>query len=138
MDKPIMRDIALFVFRTVLGIIFVAHGFQKLFLAGITETTGQFSAMGIPQPKLSAYLAAFSELLGGALLVVGLLTTFIAGALALLMLAAFYFVHLNSGFFIHNGGFEYVMLIIFSLLMIVVFGSGRASVDWILTRNDQL
>ena len=50
------------------------------------------------------------------------------------MLAALYFVHLNSGLFIADGGFEYVLVLIVSLLMIVVFGSGRASIDGVLSR----
>ena len=77
---------------------------------------------------------SLAVVLGGALLVVGLLTTLAAGALALLMLAALYFVHLNSGLFIADGGFEYVLVLIVSLLMIVVFGSGRASIDGVLSR----
>ncbi len=138
MDRPVVRDAALFVLRVVLGGVFIAHGVDKFYLSGITKTTGQFSALGIPQPKLSAYLAATAETLGGALLVIGLLTTFIASALALLMIAALYFVHLSQGFFVTGGGFEYVLVLIVSLLMIVVFGSGRASVDGILARNDFL
>ena len=138
MDRPVVRDAALFVLRVVLGGVFIAHGVDKFYLSGITKTTGQFSVLGIPQPKLSAYLAATAETLGGALLVIGLLTTFIASALALLMIAALYFVHLSQGFFVTGGGFEYVLVLIVSLLMIVVFGSGRASVDGILARNDFL
>ena len=138
MDRPVVRDAALFVLRVVLGGVFIAHGVDKFYLSGITKTTGQFSALGIPQPKLSAYLAATAETLGGALLVIGLLTTFIASALELLMIAALYFVHLSQGFFVTGGGFEYVLVLIVSLLMIVVFGSGRASVDGILARNDFL
>jgi hypothetical protein len=138
MDRPVVRDAALLVLRVVLGGVFIAHGVDKFYLSGITKTTGQFSALGIPQPKLSAYLAATAETLGGALLVIGLLTTFIASALALLMIAALYFVHLSQGFFVTGGGFEYVLVLIVSLLMIVVFGSGRASVDGILARNDFL
>lgn len=138
MDRPVVRDAALLVLRVVLGGVFIAHGVDKFYLTGIVKTTGQFSALGIPQPKLSAYLAAAAETLGGALLVIGLLTTFIASALALLMMAALYFVHLNQGFFVTGGGFEYVLVLIVSLLMIVVFGSGRASVDGILARNDFL
>lgn len=134
MDKPVVRDAALLIFRAVLGLIFVAHGWEKLFISGVTETTGQFSAWGVPQPQLSVWITAIAELLGGAFLVVGLLTTFVAGALALLIAAALYFVHLDSGFFISGGGIEYPLLLIVSLLMIVVFGSGRASVDGVLTR----
>ena len=122
MDKPVVRDAALLIFRATLGLIFVAHGWQKLFMDGPVETAGKL------------YIVGGGELLGGALLVVGLLTTLAAGALALLMLAALYFVHLNSGLFIADGGFEYVLVLIVSLLMIVVFGSGRASIDGVLSR----
>ena len=129
MNRPAVRDAALLIFRAVLGIIFVAHGVDKMFFAGMDETTGQFSAWGIPQPQLSAYLASIAEMVGGAALVVGLLTTFVAGALALLMACALYFVHLNNGLFTADGGIEYPLVLVVSLLMIVVFGSGRASVD---------
>ena len=135
MDKPVVRDAALLIFRVVLGIIFVAHGWEKLFISGITQTTGQFSAWGVPQPTLSVWITAVAELLGGAFLVVGLLTTFVAGALALLILAAIYFVHLGTGFFVADNGVEFPLVIIVSLMMIVVFGSGRASIDGVLTRG---
>ena len=135
MDKPVVRDAALLLFRVMLGIIFVAHGWEKLFISGTTATTGQFSAWGVPQPALSVWIAAVAELLGGAFLVVGLLTTFVAGALALLMLAAVYFVHLDAGFFVSTNGLEFPLLIIISLMMIVVFGPGRASIAGDLTRG---
>lgn len=136
MDQPVVRDIALLIFRAVLGVVFVAHGFERMFITGIVETTGQFSALGIPQPKLSAYVVSAAELFGGAFLVIGLLTTFMAGALALLMLAATYFVHMTEGFFIHSNGMEYTIVLMVSLLMIVVFGSGRASLDGVLSRAE--
>ncbi|MCK7638114.1 DoxX family protein [Corynebacterium pygosceleis] len=134
MDKPVVRDGMLLVFRVVLGLVFVAHGWDKLFFTGITETTGQFSAAGVPQPKLSAWIAALAELVGGGMLVVGLLATFAAVGLALLMACAFYFVHLGSTVFVAEGGFEYVVVLVVALLMIVVFGPGRASIDGVLGR----
>lgn len=133
MDKPVVRDITLLLLRATLGFIFIAHGWDRVFITGLVETTGQFSAWGIPQPKLSAYLVAGTELIGGALLVVGLLTTFIAGALALLAGAALYFVHLDNGIFISTGGIEYPLVLVMALLVIVVFGSGRASIDGVLS-----
>ncbi|MFI5504406.1 DoxX family protein [Corynebacterium kutscheri] len=136
MNKPITRDGALLFLRAVLGIVFVAHGYDKFFRTGLTHTTEQFIEIGVPQPKLSAYVAATSELVGGSLLIFGLLTTFVAGALAIYMIAAIYFVHLDTGFFITNDGFEYPLVLITALLMIVVFGSGRASLDEVLLRVD--
>lgn len=133
MDKPVVRDITLLLLRAVLGFVFIAHGWDKFFITGMTETTGRFSAWGIPQPKLSAYLVGIIELLGGALLAVGLLTTLVAGTLALLMAAALYFVHLENGIFVAEGGVEFTAVLVVALFVIVVFGSGRASVDGALT-----
>nr|WP_286982384.1 DoxX family protein [Corynebacterium sp. UBA5992] len=134
MDKPAVRDAALLVFRAVLGIIFVAHGVDKMFMTGMDETIGQFSAWGVPQPQISAYLAALGEMIGGAFLVIGLLTTLVAGALALLAACALYFVHLDNGLFATDSGIEYPAVLVVSLLMIVVFGAGRASLDRVLSR----
>ena len=63
MNRPAVRDAALLIFRAVLGVIFVAHGVDKMFFSGMDEITGQFSALGVPQPHTSAYLAAFAEML---------------------------------------------------------------------------
>lgn len=122
----------LLVFRLVLGLVFIIHGWDKVYLTGITETTGRFSAAGVPQPKISAWIAAVAELAGGGMLVVGLLATLAAGGLALLMACAFYFVHLGSEMFVADGGYEYVVVLIVALLMVVVFGPGRASIDGVL------
>ena len=70
MDKPAVRDGSLLLFRFVLGIIFVAHGFDKFFVQGLTATGQQFAAWGVPQAQLSAYLAATAEFVGGLFLTV--------------------------------------------------------------------
>ncbi|WP_151548937.1 MULTISPECIES: DoxX family protein [Corynebacterium] len=134
MDRPAMRDAALFLLRAVLGFLFIAHGWQKVAIDGMDETIGAFSAMHVPQPKLSAYITMMAELACGGLLVVGFLTTIAAAVLALVMAGALYFVHLDSGVFVGTGGFEYVLLLITALIMVIVFGSGRASIDGVLTR----
>ena len=54
MDKPAVRDGSLLLFRFVLGIIFVAHGFDKFFVQGLTATGQQFAAWGVPQAQMSA------------------------------------------------------------------------------------
>lgn len=135
MDKPVVRDSALLLLRLVLGTVFIAHGLDKLVFSGLTATSGQFSAWGVPQPTLSAWMVMATELAGGVLLVVGLLTTLAAGVLALLMAAALWFVHVGAGFFASAGGFEYPAVLMASLVMIVVFGAGRASLDGVLTRD---
>jgi membrane protein len=132
MNKPAVRDGALFVLRLVLGFVFIAHGWQILFADGAAATAQIFAAAGVPQAQMSAWVAGVSQLVGGSMLIVGLLTTAVAGALALLVLAAAYFVHFDHGVFVANNGFEYVLVLMASLMMIVVFGSGRASLDAVL------
>lgn len=135
MDRPAVRDATLLLLRLVVGVIFVAHGYRMFFLDGMDETTGQFSAWEIPQPQLSAWIAALSHLIGGALVVIGLLTTVVAGILALFMLAATYFVGLENGLFVVDGGMEYTLVLMMSLIVLVVFGAGRASLDGVLARG---
>jgi len=135
MNRPAVRDFALLVLRLVLGAVFVAHGYNHWFEMGMVETGRQFAALGVPQPQLSAYLIGTVELIGGAFLAVGLLTTITASLLALIVLAAGYFVHLDNGFFIEAGGAEYVLVLAAALFIITVFGTGRASLDGVLTRG---
>ena len=135
MNRPAVRDFALLVLRLVLGAVFVAHGYNHWFEIGMAETGRQFAALGVPQPQLSAYLTGTVELIGGAFLAVGLLTTITAWLLALLVLAAGYFVHLDNGFFIEAGGVEYVLVLAAALFIITVFGTGRVSLDGVLTRG---
>lgn len=135
MNRPAVRDFALLILRIVLGAVFVAHGYRRWFQTGMAETANQFAQWGVPQPRLSAYLAGSVELIGGSLLIIGLLTTLVAGALALLAAAAAYFVHLGNGFFAEAGGVEYPVVLAVSLLIVVVFGAGRVSLDGVLTRG---
>lgn len=135
MNRPAVRDFALLVLRLVLGAVFVAHGYNHWFEMGMAETGRQFVALGVPQPQLSAYLTGTVELIGGAFLAVGLLTTITASLLALLVLAAGYFVHLDNGFFIEAGGVEYTLVLAAALFIITVFGTGRVSLDGVLTRG---
>lgn len=135
MNRPAVRDFALLVLRLMLGAVFVAHGYNHWFEMGMAETGRQFAELGVPQPQLSAYLTGTVELIGGAFLAVGLLTTITASLLALLVLAAGYFVHLDNGFFIEAGGVEYTLVLAAALFIITVFGTGRVSLDGVLTRG---
>lgn len=132
MNSPALRDFALLVARLLLGVVFIAHGYQHWIGEGMKSTAQQFAQAGVPQPRLAAYLAGSVELVGGAMLIIGLLTTIVAGILALMMLAATYFVHLDAGFFASDGGIEYPLVLAVLLGLIVVFGSGRVSLDKVL------
>ncbi|WP_018297556.1 DoxX family protein [Corynebacterium lubricantis] len=134
MNRPVVRDFTLLLVRFVLGVVFVARGYQHWFVDGIDAVAAQFGAWNIPQAKFSAYLASSVELIGGALLIIGLMTTVVAGILLLQVALALYFVHVNNGFFVESGGVEYPAVLCIALLIVVVFGAGRASLDEVLNR----
>lgn len=134
MNNPAFRDAALLLLRLALGVVFIAHGWDKVFSAGVDETAQQWAAMDIPQPTLAVWVVSVVEMLGGALLVLGFLTPAAAGVLALDMVGAFYFVHLGQGLFVTDGGGEFVVVLFAACLVLVVFGAGRASLDKALSR----
>ncbi len=84
-------DCALLVLRLAAGVIFILHGYGKLFgdAPGMTAFTGMVAGIGFPLPGLFAYAAALSEFLGGILLLLGLYTEVATVFLAITMLVAF-------------------------------------------------
>lgn len=135
MNRPAVRDFALLLLRCVLGVVFVARGYQHWFGDGMAATGREFAGYGVPAPQASAFVVGTVELIGGTFLAIGLLTTIVASVLALLVVAAGYFVHLGNGFFAEQGGVEYPLVLAAALLILVVFGTGRASLDGVLTRD---
>ncbi|WP_311558537.1 DoxX family protein [Pseudonocardia charpentierae] len=127
--RPAARDALLLVARVLLGVVLIAHGWQKFATYGIAGTAGSFAQMGIPLPAVAAAFAAVVELAGGAALLLGAATV-VAGALVVLdMLGAFLLVHVGNGVFVTDGGFELVWAIAAAALVLIAVGPGRFSVD---------
>ena len=116
--------------RLAIGIIFFAHGGQKVFGwfggHGLKATIEFFQQGGIP-PVLG-YLAAFTELLGGLCIIIGFMTRYAALGLAIVMLVAIFHVHLKGGFFL-PGGMEYCVALLGMALTLVFYGAGKPSLD---------
>ena len=96
------------VVRILVGIIFVAHGSQKLFGAfggyGL-EGTGQYmESLGLTPGYLMALLSGSAEFFGGLGLVVGLLARPAAVVLAATLVVAIFSVHISHGLFMANNG----------------------------------
>jgi putative oxidoreductase len=130
-----MTSIALLIARIGLGVVFIAHGWQKLDELGVDAVGAGFAKMGVPAPELSAYFSTFVELIGGALLLVGAFTAVAGVLLALNMLGAFLIVHIDKGVFVTEGGYELVVALGVGSLLLAVFGAGKFSVDGLLGRK---
>lgn len=120
-------DWALLIARLIVGVVFMAHGAQKLFGAfggpGLTAIVQVMGPLG--------YLVTIGEFFGGLGLVVGFLSRFSAASIILIMLGAIVTVHAKVGFFMNwagnqaGEGFEYHLLAIANLLTIALAGPGR-------------
>jgi putative oxidoreductase len=123
------RDALMLVARIALGVVLIAHGWQKFAEYGIGGTAASFGKMGVPLPAVSAVFAAVVELIGGLALLAGAATV-VAGLLVVLdMLGAFVLVHIGNGVFVTDNGFELVVVIAAAALLLVAAGPGRYSVD---------
>ena len=130
-----MISLALLIARIGLGIVFVAHGWQKFDEMGLAGTQASFAKMGAPAPELTAYYSTFVELIAGAALLIGAFTAVAGVLLALDMLGAFLIVHIDKGVFVAGGGYELVVALGVGALLLAVFGAGRYSVDGLLGRK---
>lgn len=125
--------------RIPVGIIFAAHGAQKLFgwfggygLAG----TGQFmESIGLSPGTLMAALAGGAEFFGGLALLIGLAVRPASVVLAFTMLIAIFSAHITKGLFLANGGYEYALALLAVTVGLVISGAGRVSVDAVLGRD---
>ncbi|MFG3421387.1 DoxX family protein [Micromonospora sp. NPDC047730] len=128
-----VRDVAMLLARIGVGIVFFAHGWQKLVTNGVDGTAAFFDQAGVPLPTLSAWFATGVELLGGAALILGAVVPIAGVLLALDMLGAFVFVHAGNGLFVDKGGYELVLALGAASLLLAAVGAGRLSVDHLLT-----
>ena len=125
--------------RLGLGIVFVAHGAQKVLGSfggpGLQKFVSFPPPFGFMRPGwLWMGAAALSELIGGGLIILGLLTRVGAFFIACTMLTAIVGVH-SEAFFASNRGFEYPMALLAICLGLLISGGGMASVDLAMTRG---
>ncbi|MGI2001409.1 DoxX family protein [Shewanella frigidimarina] len=123
--------------RLPVGIIFMAHGGQKLFgwFGGYgLEGTGQWMAsIGIEPGVLMAFLAGSAELVGGLFILLGLLTRPAAVLLAFTMIIAIASVHISNGLFMANNGYEFALALLAASVSLALSGSGKVAIDDAIT-----
>jgi putative oxidoreductase len=125
-------DLALLVLRVTVGAIFLAHGINHIFGGGKIAGTGRwFESLGMRPGWMHAWTASLTEIGAGALLVGGLVTPVAAAGVVGVMLVAWITNHRGNGFFIFRPGegWEYVMTLTMTGVVIAMLGPGQWSID---------
>ncbi|MFC1548780.1 DoxX family protein [Candidatus Omnitrophota bacterium] len=132
MKKENLLNLSMLILRVMVGVIFVAHGAQKLFGTfdgiGLDGTAKMVEGLGFSNASVIAIIWAGIEFIGGIFLILGILARWSALAIALTMLVRLWKVNLMYGFFIQNGGIEYGLLILGACMPLILMGGGSWSV----------
>ena len=123
-----LHDVAFMGFRTVIGVIFIAHGVGKFnpgFVNFLTRSAGMPAEMQIP--------IALAETAGGTVLIIGVINRITASILAIDMLGAIFIVRGASNL-TGQGGYELDLILLSGLLVIIVAGPGRVSLAHIVKK----
>ncbi len=121
------------VLRVLVGIIFAAHGSQKLFGwfggGGLAGTAQWMESIGLAPGTLMALLSGGTEFFGGLALIIGLLARPAALGLTFTLLVAIFTVHINNGLFMANNGYEFALALLGGTLAVLIEGAGKLSLD---------
>ena len=121
------------VVRIFVGIIFAAHGAQKLFGLfggyGIAGTAQYMESIGLAPGQLMAILAGGTEFFAGLALIIGLLVRPAALGLTVLSLVAIFSVHIGNGLFMANNGYEFALALLAGSIAVLIEGAGKLSAD---------
>lgn len=117
----------LLMLRLAIGLVFIMHGGQKVFVKGIPGVADFLGKLGMQPPAFWAYLLTVAEIAGGIALIVGLFTRFAALALGVTMVVAIATVLWTKGFFLP--GYEFALTLLAAALALAFTGPGRYAID---------
>ena len=120
-----LQSFGLAVLRVGGGIVFLTHGYQKIFKMHLGGVSGFFGHLGIPLPVLFAVVVMVVEFAGGILLITGLATRIPSVLLAIDMIVALLVVHLPGGY-LKSGG-ELPLLLLAGVICLALAGGGAGS-----------
>lgn len=125
-------EVGLLFIRIPLGVVFIAHGYQKLFMTGPGNIAGFFGSIGVPLPVLFAWVVSLVEFFGGICVSLGVLTRYFASLWAVIMIVAIFAVKLQIGLIAPPGGgtgYELDLVLLGGALLLLIAGPGRLSLE---------
>lgn len=126
MTQERLTDYGVTLLRVSLGVMYLAHSIGlKLLTFGLAGTVGYFESIGLP--GWLAYVTFAAEVIGGAMLVLGIYARWVAVMLIPALLGAIIWAHGGNGwvFTAPNGGWEYPLYLIIVSVAQFLFGDGR-------------
>jgi putative oxidoreductase len=120
--------------RVVVGLVFLMHGGQKLFVFGLAGTADIMGKLGLPLPALSAAVVIAVELLGGLAILLGVFARLAGALLAFEMVVAILVARVAGGFFAPYG-YEFELTLLGACLTLAFSGPGRVSFEEIWHRS---
>ena len=133
MKKFCNPDVGILLLRVVVGMVFVAHGWQKF--QNISGVGSFFASQGFPMPQLLAYLVAFVEFAGGIAVILGAFTWLAGMLLAFIMIVAIFAV---KGLDKFVGGYEFELVLLGASLAIAKIHPGKYSVMRAMKKENQM
>ena len=126
-----LQPLALFVMRLTLGVIMTTHGYHKVF-GNLQHFSHMVGGMGLP--SWLGYVSAFTEFLGGLLLIIGFFTRPAASAICINLCVAIWKVHLHNGLMgsPDRPGFEFPLAAATLAFALIFFGAGPIALDHVL------
>jgi putative oxidoreductase len=119
-----LQPVGAFFMRLVLGAAMALHGYQKVVPAGALHHHAHY-VVTLGLPYWLGYVSAFTELIGGVLLIIGLFTRLAAAFVAINMLTAFVTVGIHQGF----GSYNYILALAALAIMLLFYGAGSLAFD---------
>jgi putative oxidoreductase len=113
--------------RLILGVVYIMHAYLALVVFGPSGMIAYQVKSGIPFPEIATWYLIVAHGLGGIFLVLGIFARWAALANVPVMLGAILFVHLKNGFFAHQNGYEYVLVLLVASLAVAMIGGGALS-----------
>lgn len=139
MDR--FKEYGMVFIRIALGLVFIAHGGQKLFGLfggkGLSSTIGFMNMMGFHPAVFWGAMLACAEFFGGLFSLLGLFTRWAGLSLAIVMAVAVFAVHLKNGLFMSNKGFEFAGSLLCMAITLIIYGGGKLSIDNFLQRKKE-
>jgi len=129
------RHYAIDIFRMFLGALLFYKGFY--FVENISEIYSMIGESIEISPFIIAHYVVVAHLLGGFLIAIGLLTRVAVLSQIPVLLGAVFYVHAIDVFLVTSAELEYSIVILMLLIVYLIYGSGKLSVDYLIIRQKE-